>query len=144
MLRRHVRESLEKYCQENNFTCVTKKTKTPEEFYKFLARAKVGVSVGGGGFDTFRFWEILGNNCLLMTEKIAIFEPGSLALDYRRIYQFDDLFDFQTQIDKIGHYLRTQYSQTDLKDEYETILVEHNSIARVNKIIEFAKSRKII
>jgi len=144
IMRRYTRQLLERYCRENNFTCVTTKTKSSEEFYKLLARAKVGVSVGGGGFDTFRFWEILGNNCLLLTEKIDIFESDSLELDYRRIYQFNNLFDFQSQVEKLGRYLRTDYLGLDLKSEYESILIRHNSISRVNKIIEFAKSLRII
>ena len=135
LMRRYARELLEKFCAENGFICVTKKTKTPEEFYGILARAKVGVSVGGGGFDTLRFWEILGNNCLLLTERIDIYEPDSKRLDYKRIWQFNNLFDFQYQLEKIGEHLRTDYKQENLSDEYKKILTEHSSIARVLEIM---------
>lgn len=144
LMRRYTRELVEKYCAENNFTCATTPTDSPTEFYQLLARSKVGISIGGGGYDSFRFWEILGNNCLLLTEKIDIFEPDSQKLAYRRIYQFSNLFDFQAQLEKIGSYLRTDYPGLDLKPEYESILTEHGTRARVQEIIEFAKRQKII
>jgi hypothetical protein len=91
VMRRYAREMLENFCKENNFTCATNRTygfnfddKTKQagrdEFFNLLARAKVGVSIGGGGFDTARFWEILGNNCMLLTEKIEIYEPYSTQI----------------------------------------------------------------
>jgi hypothetical protein len=144
LMRRYTRELVEKYCAENNFTCFTQKTKTPEEFYDILSRAKVGVSVGGGGFDTLRFWEILGNNCLLLTERIDIYEPDSMRLDYKRIWQFNNLFDFQYQLEKMGEYLKSEYNQNNLSDEYKKILAEHSSVARVRLILGRAKEKEII
>jgi len=54
-MRRYVRELLEAFCKMNGFSCHTTKTNSPSEFYSILARSKVGISVGGGGFDTYRF-----------------------------------------------------------------------------------------
>lgn len=144
LMRRYVRSMVEEYCRRNKLVCVTSKTKNPEEFYALLARSKVGVSVGGGGFDTLRFWEMLGNNCLLLTENIDIFRLGSADLDYKRIWQFGNLFDFQTQLEKVGQHLFSEYNELALKKEYELILKEHGSSARVKKVIEFAKSQGII
>jgi len=136
LMRRYAREFVKKYCAENGFTCATAPTNNQTEFYQLLARSKVGVSI--------RFWEILGNNSLLLTEKIDIFEPDSQKLVYRRIYQFSNLFDFQTQLEKIGAFLRTDYLGLDLGPEYESILADHSTSARVRQIIEFAKQQKII
>lgn len=136
LLRRRVREQLEKYCKKNNFLCYTKKTDTPEEFYKLLARSKVGISVGGGGFDTFRFWEILANNCLLLTEKIDIYEPNSSRLHYNRIWEFSNITEFELQLQKIGNFLENKYNQDDLGVEYEQIMHDHSSESRVLEIID--------
>lgn len=144
LMRRYSTELLEKYCKKNNFSYCTKKTKTPDEFYKLLSRAKVGVSVGGGGYDTVRFWEILGNNCLLLTEHIDIYHPDSKELDYRRIWQFNNLYDFQYQLDKVAQFLRNKYRQEDLEDEYQNILSKHLSINRILKILQEAKLKGLI
>ncbi|MEI6296930.1 MAG: hypothetical protein WCO84_04780 [bacterium] len=138
LMRRYSKEILIEFCAKNNFSCFTEKVER-DEFYKKLARSKVGISVGGGGYDTLRFWEILGNNCLLLTEKIDIYEPDLNRLKYERIWQFNDLFDFEHQLNKIGKYLRGGYSQASLELEYEKIISEHSSESRVLEIINKAK-----
>lgn len=144
LLRRHAREMLEKYCAKNNLVCHTSKTKNQDEFYSLLSRSKVGISVGGGGYDTARFWEILGNNCILFTETIDIYEPDSSRLKYDRIWQFKNLFDFAYQLEKLGQYLGSEYKQENMKVEYEKIISEHSAKTRVEEIIEICKQKKII
>jgi hypothetical protein len=155
IMRRHATKMLEDFCRREGFTCRTKRTDGfnftdatkragRDEFSKLLARAKVGISIGGGGFDTARFWEILGNNCLLLTEKIAIYESGSDALEYQRIFQFENLIKFQEQLKKLGVFLRTGYNESDLLPEYQTILKNHGTVARVEKIIDHARKVGII
>lgn len=138
IMRKHVKEILIDFCQRNGFSCQVEQTDN-EKFYELLARSKVGVSVGGGGFDTARFWEILANNCLLLTEKIDIFLPDSLELDYSRIWQFNNLFDFRFQLEKIAGFLKSGYQQKDLEKEYNKILTKHSSQARVIKVLKTAK-----
>lgn len=144
LLRREVSSALENFCIKNNFTYSVKKTKSSDEFYKLLARSKVGVSVGGGGFDTFRFWEILGNNCLLLTEKIGIYEDNSERLKYKNIFEFTDLESFNKELAKIGEFLRSSYKQEDFEEEYQKIINEHSSEARFLEIIEKAREKGII
>jgi len=157
LLRREVRKSLERFCKESDLMCATKSTKKNsllsffsskkddgrEAFYDLLSRAKVGVSVGGGGFDTARFWEILGNGCLLMTETVALYEPGSAALNYRRVVQFKDLADFDDKLTKVAASL-SAFDQVSLKEEYDRILMEHSTKARVMTILSAAKTKRII
>ena len=50
LLRRYAREELVRFCEKNGFSYHVEKTKMPEDFRQLLARAKVGISVGGGGF----------------------------------------------------------------------------------------------
>ncbi|MBI4117373.1 MAG: hypothetical protein HY451_01690 [Parcubacteria group bacterium] len=144
ILRKHVRELLEDYCRKEGFICRTEKTSNEDEFYQILARSKVGISIGGGGFDTARFWEILGNNCILLTETIDIFQPNSKELDYKRIWQFKNLYDFQYQLQRLGDFLRTKYNQKDLGKEYKEILSKHSSKARVMEIINAAREKGLI
>jgi len=130
LMRRYVRELLVKYCKKNKFTYRVKKTKSPDEFYRILARTKVGISVGGGGYDTARFWEILGNNCLLLTERIDM--------------QFNNLYDFWYQLHKIGEFLQNGYNQENLVKEYKDILSRHSSKARVLTIVDKARQKGIL
>jgi hypothetical protein len=134
-LRKYVAEILVDFCQKNNFTYHIEKTKTREEFYDLLNRSKVGISIGGGGFDSMRFWEILGNNCLLLTEKIDIYQPDSDRLNYKCIYEFSNLYDFQSQLEKVSEFLRNEYNQEKLDEEYQKILTEHSSKARVREVL---------
>ena len=143
-LRKEVREYLEQFCKENGFTYATTPTFNSEEFYKLLARAKVGVSIGGGGFDTARFWEILANNCLLLTEKVDIEPPLGRNLNYERIWQFNDLGEFKTKLAATGEYLKNQYQIDDLTPEYKAIIENHSATARVGDILKVAREKAII
>ena len=143
VLRKQVQEVLIEFCEENDFSCFTKKT-DQDNFYRTLARSKVGISVGGGGFDTARFWEILGNNCILLTEKIDIYEEGSNRLKYDTVWQFRDLEDFKIQLDKIGVFLKNTYNQKNLQGEYLKIMRDHSSKSRAMEIIQKAREKGII
>ncbi len=143
-LREQVTNELEKFCKENNFSCVTDRMPR-EEFLGTLARSKVGVSVGGGGYDTARFWEILGNNCLLLTENIDIYpDNGQTKLNYERITQFKDIEDFKKKLTKVGEYLRSGYLPADLESEYKDILAHHSSRARVETILASTREKGIL
>jgi hypothetical protein len=153
-----VRLALESFCEENGFSYRTKQTSSlfsgmyseaaRRRFYKLLARAKVGISVSGGGFDTVRFWEILGNNCLLITETIDIYNERSNALDYERIIQFKDLDDFKRQLGNTMAFLKNGYDSAETRDsmtdEYEAILTAHSSKSRVLAMLDVAERKGII
>ncbi|MFZ2522309.1 MAG: hypothetical protein WAX44_01535 [Minisyncoccia bacterium] len=143
IMRREVRGTLIEFCKKNNFKCFTEKT-DKDNFYRMLSRSRVGISVGGGGFDTARFWEILGNNCILLTETIDIYEPNSNRLKYERIRQFKDLSEFKLKLEKLGEYLKSEYDQDSLSSEYQKIIVDHSSKSRVLEIIKKAKEKGII
>lgn len=154
MMRKHTREIVKDFCVKNGFTCHTEttagfgfdasKNAGRNEFYRLLTRSKVGISIGGGGYDTGRFWEILGNNCILLTETIDIYHPDGDALKYDRIHQFINLYDLEYQLKKIGHFLNNGYNEKEMIPEYEQILKKHSSVARVMEILEKAKEKHLI
>jgi hypothetical protein len=144
LMRRYAREMLEKFCVENSFVCRTERTRSREEFYQLLARSKVGISIGGGGFDSYRFWEILANNCLLITEQIDIYDRNSTELDFPRIKQFHNLFDFKYLLAETGEYLKKEYKQEGLEEDYRRLVQQHSSRARVMTILNAAEKAGII
>lgn len=149
-LRKEVRTFLENEAKSSNLTINTKATKANllnnflnmgkdvrrDKFYEILAASKVAVSVSGGGYDTARFWEILANNCILLTEKIDIYPEGSSELSYERIWQFDGLADFKEKFAKLKAFLSGGYRVEKMKDEYLEILKKHSTKARVMSILE--------
>jgi len=153
-LRKYARELVKDFCSKNGFTCHTEvttgfsfdagKKNGRNEFYQLLARSKVGISIGGGGYDTARFWEILGNNCILITETIDIYQPDSNRLKYDRIHQFVNLYDLEYQLNKIGRFLKGGYDEKKMIPEYQQILEDHSSVARVMEILGKARDKRII
>ena len=141
-MRKYVRELVEKFCVKNNFSFHTKKTKTKKEFYELLARSKVGISIGGGGYDTMRFWEILANNCILLTEKIDIYKPDSNRLKYSRILECNNLYDFYYYLNKLGALIKDNYNEDETFIEYEKILSEHSTEERVREILKLSSVKK--
>lgn len=139
--RKEVFAELVSYCNKHNFLCHTKRTKTQDEFWRLLARSQVGISVGGGGFDTIRFWETLGANCLLMTETIAIFRPEDHALEYDRMYEFGNIDEFKSQLEKVSTLLRNGYDEQKFIDEYNDIMKKHSSRARVEYVLSKARKK---
>ena len=147
IMRRYSVEMLEKFCSKNGFICATAKTnsllnrdfrntKSQEKFYDILGRTKVGISIGGGGYDTLRFWEILANNCVLLTESIDIYNPNSDELKFKRIFEFKNLFDFESRLEELGRLIRTGRIQDYLgQEEYAVILKKHSSAERVRSIV---------
>jgi hypothetical protein len=134
LLRREVTRSLREFCAQRGLRCVTEKV-PPEQFYQLLARSKVGVSVGGGGYDTARFWEILGNNCLLMTERIDLVAPPGTSLAYQRIKEFNNLYDFVALLPEVEDWLRRSRDSEAWDAEFQQVLREHSAAARVRQIL---------
>ena len=148
LTRKYAGELVEKFCTKNGFSYHTKKThKYPigrgplsqDKYLKILARAKVGIATGAAGYDSRRFWEMLGNNCIVIAERFDLYHPDSDAMNYKRIYEYNNLYDFEYQLEKVGEFLRNGYNQKDLDAEYEEILKRHSTKARVMTIINEAK-----
>ena len=147
-LRREVRLALEEFCAKNNFKCSTTKTRSifnwnfhsmasQAKFHRTLARTKIGISVGGSGFDTLRFWEILANNCVMLTEDIDLYEEGSSALKYKRVFEFKNIDEFKVRLLEMGKLIRSGAINEYLEqNEYERILRDHSCAARVRTIID--------
>lgn len=147
LMRRHATKMLEDFCSRNGFTCETSKTssllnrdfrntRSQAKFHDILARTKVGISIGGGGYDTLRFWEILANNCALLTESIDIYDPGDEELKYKRIFEFKNLFDFACRLEEIGKLIKSGRIGDYLgQDEYAAILKRHSSAERVRELV---------
>ncbi len=50
-------------------------------YYELLHQSAISLSLAGAGFDTARFWEILGAGALLLSPKVPILMPDPLQPD---------------------------------------------------------------
>ncbi len=146
-MRKYATELVQDFSRKNNLICKTEitngfgfdnaKNRGREEFYNILARSKVGISIGGGGFDTARFWEILSNNCILLTESIDILYSDDNSLDFERIIEFRNIYDLEYELKKLLPILKdSSYKNMFDTGEYREILNKHGSMARVSRILE--------
>ena len=101
-----------------------------DAYYKQIHQSRACISVPGGGFDTFRFWEILGAGALLISKRIAIRMPDPPVenkhyLAFDTIEELDDcirrLYEFPEKMDEIrweGYQHAGKYHTTRSRAEY--------------------------
>jgi hypothetical protein len=49
------------------------------EYMDVLCRSRIGISVRGGGYDTYRYWEVAAAGAMLLAEPTRIVIPGNFA-----------------------------------------------------------------
>ncbi|MBI4240958.1 MAG: glycosyltransferase family 1 protein [Candidatus Rokubacteria bacterium] len=65
------------------------------EYYRTLRRARIGVSVRGGGFDTLRYWEVAACGALLISEEPDILIPDNFEHCRHAVFCRRDLGDLE-------------------------------------------------
>jgi hypothetical protein len=73
-----------------------------DEYFRVLARSKMSVSYPGGGWDTGRFWEILGSRALLLSPPVNIAMPYALV-DGEHFASYGSPDEL---VEKVRYYLR--------------------------------------
>ncbi len=94
-----------------------------------LNNSRATICLPGGGYDTLRFWEILGQGSLLISKRIAIQMPSPLQEGVHYL-AFDTIDEFENILDWI-------YENPDEVDHirrqgHEFALKEHSSLARAD------------
>jgi hypothetical protein len=78
-------------------TCVSgqdvKRKLAPVEYYRTIVRSKMAVSIRGGGFDTYRYWEIVACRRLLLSEPPDIVIPHDFENRKHAVFCRPDLKD---------------------------------------------------
>lgn len=78
-------------------------------YYDRIRRSRRTISVPGGGFDTLRFWEILGAGSLLISKRIAIEMPHP-PIEGKHYLAFDSF-------EELKDLLERSYRRRDEADE---------------------------
>jgi hypothetical protein len=110
-------------------------------YYDQVRRSRRCVSIPGGGFDTLRFWEILGIGSLLVSKRIALEMPAPLV-ENEHYLAFDSLAEFKEVIAR-------SYRRPDEADEVRArghafALQFHTTRARAGYVLATLASRGVL
>jgi hypothetical protein len=110
-------------------------------YYETLRNSRRCISVPGGGFDTLRFWEILGAGSLLISKRIAIEMPSPLN-EGQHYLAFDS-------VNELRDTLATTYRRPDEADEirsraHEFALQFHSSTARAEYVLQTLANHRLL
>ncbi len=104
-------------------------------FYQKLSNSRIGISVSGGGYDTARFWEILGSGAFLLTQKIDIDFPNGISIPKKLYKEFSSEDDFEEALNNSIKELET-ISEVEQSAAYKELLQYHSSKARVLHVLQ--------
>jgi len=103
-----------------------------DEYMGLLARAKIGITVRGFGYDTIRFWECLASGCLLLAEETLQVVPNEFV-DGKHLSYFDE----NTLPWLVGHYLyHEEKRQAIAKTGQQHLLNNHTVEARAQYMFD--------
>ena len=103
-----------------------------DEYMGLLARAKIGITVRGFGYDTVRFWECLASGCLVLAEETLQVVPNEF-IDGKHLFYFDE----NTLPWLVGHCLyHEEKRQTIAKAGQQHLLNNHTVEARAQYMLD--------
>jgi hypothetical protein len=106
-------------------------------YYRTLRRAKIGVSVRGGGFDTLRYWEIVACRALLISEEPDIIIPSNFEHGRHAVFCRRDLGDLG---ELVRHYASHDEEREAVATEgYAHLLKYHTSERRAEYFLEVCR-----
>ena len=111
---------------------------SPEEYYQEIRRSKIAISIRGGGFDTYRFWEILACRSLLLSELPDILIPNEFQHGEHIIYCKPDLTGLQKLI---RYYLDHNQERERIAEQgYQHLLKYHTCEKRAEYFLEVCRA----
>ena len=107
-----------------------------KNYYHQIQQSRACISVPGGGFDTFRFWEVLGQGSLLISKRIAIRMPNP-PVEGTHYMAFDDIEELKALIEWL--YNNPDNADQIRYDGWKYALKYHTSRARAEYFMEILK-----
>lgn len=104
-------------------------------YYKLLHQSAISLSLAGAGFDTARFWEILGAGALLLSPKVPILMPNPLQADVHYVAFESEQELVERVLFLVGH---PEIIQRVRLAAREHVLKYHTTRARAIYILENA------
>ena len=103
------------------------------EYYRQIHESRACISVPGGGFDTLRFWEILGQGSLLISKRVALEMPNPLE-EGKHYLAFDSLKELKAVIKRL--YSRPEKLDSIRASGYQHAMRFHTASVRASWFLE--------
>jgi hypothetical protein len=133
---------------ENRFDCADNGTshnqtlrnyKRKGKFYfEELKRCRILLNFRGGGWDTLRFWEILGLQRFMISQQLEIVIPNDFEKDSEIVYCNNELSDLE---ELCKYYLKNEaISEQIAKNAYNKAMNFHTDEARARYILDIIQN----
>jgi spore maturation protein CgeB len=107
------------------------------DYYRLLSRSKIAVSVRGGGFDTYRYWEIVACKALLVSERPDIVIPNNYEHRRHAVFCKPDLSDLGALI---RYYAAHEDERRSIVEEgYAHLLKYHTCERRAEYFLDICR-----
>jgi len=128
-------------CKENgtitNQTFSTYKRKG-DFYFEELKACKVNLNFRGNGWDTLRYWEVVGLKSFMISQKLDIVIPNDFEHEKEIIHCAQDLSDLE---DLCKYYLKHEDKRIQLADNaYKKALDYHTDEQRARYILDILKN----
>ena len=110
-----------------------------DEYFRLLARSKMGLSIRGAGFDTVRYWEIVAAKRLLVSEKPYIYIPHNFEHGKHALFCRPDLSDLLPLIRQYVH--DEGFCQTMIEQAYQHLLRYHTCEQRAKQFLLICRQK---
>jgi hypothetical protein len=102
-------------------------------YFKELKRTRISLNFRGTGWDTLRFWELLGNNCFFISQRLQIEIPNDFVEGKEIVFCNDDLSDLD---DLCRYYLKEEAKRQQItKNAYAKVLKSHTVECRAKYLL---------
>lgn len=104
-----------------------------EQYNEALRSSRIGVSVRGWGWDTYRYWEIPYFGAMLLSERLGITIPGDFVEDEEAVF-YSDESELRKKLDTLlGDQAKVQRIAARGR---KACLERHLSIHRAKRVLE--------
>lgn len=106
-------------------------------YHQLLRRSKMALSIRGGGFDTLRYWEIVGAKAVLVSEQPDIYIPNNFVHGVHALFCKPDLSDL---LSLVRPYVHDDAARTALADAgYRHLLQFHTCEHRARYVLDLCR-----
>ncbi len=140
-------EKLRRIKRENWFIHETKHAYDMpyDEYIKIINRSKIGISYFGNGYDTIRYWEIVGCKTALLSPKVPLDIPDDLT-EEEAVFFREDMSDLE---EKIDYLLEEDRWVAFAENGYQAFIARHSNtmrtkyfLAKIDEATEYHRQRQ--
>jgi hypothetical protein len=116
-----------------------------DEYIKIINQSRIGISYFGNGYDTIRYWEIIGCKTALLSPKVPLDIPDDLT-EQEAVFFRDDMSDLKGKIDYL---LEGNRWGVFAENGYQAFITRHSNVmrtkyflAKIDEATEYYRQRQ--